>query len=261
MFPGMSRLARGLSAAASRAVRAFPRQAAASPAAPVADYHMIEAVAGALRDRLSAIEGFSELLARGSGADRATAGRHILESSGELNRFLANLQDFVRHETGKLSLAEIEVDAAELVQSALATCRGMAERADVTILARLTDGVDLLCDPLRLRNAIANMVLWTLGAAPAGSVIHLRLLRTPQGGMAVAVTAMVETPPREMLFEPRPADDGLMSFALPVARRIALLHGGDLTAEHTAGGVITLYLVLPQSRVISPQEACGRRAA
>lgn len=263
MRPAMSQLPLGLGAIAARVAGAFRQEdRQASPAAK-SELHLIENVAGTLRDGLSAIMGFSELVARSEGADAASAGRFIPESSEELNRFLANLQDFVRHEQGRLSLIEQQVDAAELIESALSACRGMAERSDITILARLIEGVELKCDPQRIRNAVANIVLWTAGMATPGSVIVLRLLGTPGGGLTVAVTGMVEARCPADLFEPRPDTDGLLGFSLPVARRVALLHAGELTAEHGAGGVMTLYLMLPSDRVISPQRtnACERCAA
>jgi light-regulated signal transduction histidine kinase (bacteriophytochrome) len=263
MCPGMSPLTRGLAAVAALAARAFPQDATNGSPTPADQLSLIESVAGTLRDGLSTIKGFSELLAHGESADAASASRFILESSEDLNRFLANLQEFVRHEQGRLCLLEQQVDAAELVESALSACRGTAERADITILARLIEGVELNCDPPRIRNAIANMVLWAAGMAIPGSAIVLRLLCLPDGGIAIAVTGMVAAPPPDALFEPRPDADGLLSFSLPVARRVALLHSGDLTADHGAGGVMTLCLMLPPDRVISPQrsDACERCAA
>jgi signal transduction histidine kinase len=276
----MSQLARGLAAAMltawghlhePEAPPATETRDSPQAALPEAELRLIESVAGALRDGLNTIRGFSEILAQDSGARRGaqdahTASRFILESSEELNRFLANLQDFVRHEQGRLRLAEQQVDAADLVEAALGPCRGAAERADVTIVARLAEGFELRCDPARIRNAIANMVLWAAGLAPPGSVIALRLKELPGAGVVVSVSCRAELPAgggTDGLFEPRPVADGLSGFSLPVARRVALLHAGDLTAEHEADGQTTLRLVLPPHRVIWPQraDACESRAA
>lgn len=263
MWPAMSQLPLGLGAIAARVARAFQQEDRQASTAATSELHLIESVACTLRDGLSAIRGFSELVARSEGADAASASRFILESSEELNRFLGNLQDFVRHEQGRLNLIEQQVDAAELIESALSACRGSVERSNITILARLIDGVELRCDPQRIRNALINVVQWTAGMASAGSVIVLRLLRMPDGGLAFAVTGMVDAPPLDDLFEPRPPAYGLLGFSLPVARRVAMLHAGELTVEHGAGGVITLYLMLPSDRVISPQlaNACESCAA
>jgi signal transduction histidine kinase len=279
MRPGMSRLARALAAAMRGALNraaTLPPSGCESLAAPqpkvtVAELLLVESVAGALRDRLNTIMGFSELLAHGEGlvcggegAD--TARRFILESSEELNRFLADLQDFVRHEQGRLHLAEQQVDAAELAEAALSACRGAAESADVTIVARLDEGFELRCDPVRIRTAIADMVLWTAGLAPAGSVIGLRLSRLQPAGVTLSVTGIAD--PQRIdtendVFEPCQAAGGLKGLSLPMARRVALLHSGDMTVERGPGGKTTLRLVLPPHRVIGPQriEVCKNRAA
>lgn len=263
MCPGMSRLGRKLAAIAASAARSFKPAAASGPSLSRPELRLIEGVAVTLRERLAAIEGFSEFLTCGNGAETALASRHILESSGELNRFLTDLQDFARHEQGRLSLVQGEADAAELVEAALWACRNTAERADITILAKLAEGLELRCDPTRIRGAIANIVLWLADLAPAGSIILLRLLRTPQGGAAVAVTGMADAPPEGDVFAPRTEAGRLTGLALPVAKRIALLHSGDLTVEQGAGGVITVYLVLPPARVIALRHAepCERYAA
>ena len=264
MRPGMSRLAGELAAALFKAL-GLQRKAEAPPPAvtgsppatqskvPVAELRLIESVAGALREAVDTIRGFSELLARGEGPRRGsetaeTASLFILESSEDLNRCLGNLQDFVRLEQGRFRLAEQQADAAELVEAALSACRGAVERADVTILARLAEGLELYCDPVRIRNAIAGMVLWMASVAPAGSKIGLTLSRRPDTRVALSITGISEMHRRgaaEGLFEPDPAAHGLRGFSLPVARRVTLLHGGDLTAEHGPGGKITLHLVLP----------------
>lgn len=263
MFPGISQLARRLTGVTALAAQRLPREEKPSLTSPNPELCLIESVAGTLRDGLSTISGFSKLLARGHPADAASASRHILESTEELNRFLANLLDFVRHEQGRLSLCAQQVDAAELIESALSDCRRTAERTDITILARLMEGVDLNCDHQRIRGAIANIVLWLAAKASAGSVIVLRLLKMPDGGVAIAVSSMVETAGLDAVFEPRPDTIGLTDFSLPVARRVALLHSGDVTAQFGADGMVTFRLMLPPGRVISPHhaDACEQCAA
>ena len=241
------------------------------PVADGAELRLLETVAGVLRDGLIPITGFSELLARGGPQERRgpqamNASRFILDSSQDLSRFVASLQDFVRHEQGRIRLVEQHVDAAELIEAALGVCRGAAERADVVLVARLLDGLELRCDAVRIRQAIANMVLWAAGTAPAGSVVGVRLFEGEGKSAAISVTTMAE-PTRESgaagPFDPHLPLDGLRGFALPVARRVALLHAGDLTIDSGPGAGTTACLILPPHRVIWPEraEACASRAA
>jgi signal transduction histidine kinase len=241
------------------------------PAADRLELRLLETVAGVLRDGLIPIRGFSELLARGGREERRgpqamNAGRFILDNSEDLSRFVANLQDFVRHEQGRISLVEQQVDAAELIEAALGICRGAAERADVVLVARLLDGVELRCDAGRTRQAIANMVLWATGTASAGSVVGVRLFEREENAVGISVTSTAERA-RESVsagaFDPHLPLEGLRGFALPVARRVALLHAGDLKIESGPGAGTTACLILPPHRVIWPEraEACASRAA
>lgn len=239
--------------------------------ADTAELRLLENVAGVLRDGLIPISGFSELLARGGPQERRgpqamNASRFILDNSEDLSRFVSNLQDFVRHEQGRISLVEQQVDAAELIEAALGICRGAAERADVVLVARLLDGLELRCDAGRIRQAIANMVLWAAGTAPAGSVVGVRLFEGQGKSVAISVTSMSERAQESFAtgtLDPHLPLEGLRGFALPVASRVALLHGGDLTIDSGPGAGTTACLILPPHRVIWPEraEACPSRAA
>jgi signal transduction histidine kinase len=264
----------GASAAGLAAWRIQRHVEAAPEPQPVADsaeLRLLENVAGVLRDGLIPISGFSELLAHGAPQERRgpqamNASRFILDNSEDLTRFVSNLQDFVRHEQGRISLVEQQVDAAELIEAALGICRGAAERADVVLVARLLDGLELRCDAGRIRQAIANMVLWAAGTAPAGSVVGVRLFECDGKSVAISVTSMAERAQESVAsgsFNPHLPLEGLRGFALPVARRVALLHGGDLTIDSGPGAGITACLMLPPHRVIWPEraEASASRAA
>lgn len=298
MFPGKSRLAFGLAATAAAlcllsaalpaylagdarsALTAFGLLSCASGAAfaawslcrkehtvPAAGdpngLRLLEGVAGALRDGLNTIRGFSELLVLSGGAARdgpefRSACRFILENSADLTCFVANLQDFVRYEQGRLRLVEQQVDAAELIEAALGLCRGTAERADVVIVATLLEGLELRCDAFRVRGAVVNMVLWAAGSAPPGSKITVRFLRLPGGAVALAVNSLGQLPKTsqaDCLFEPRLSLDGLNGLALPIARRVALLHSGDLTIDGGCGAGSTARFILPPHRVMWPERA------
>lgn len=253
----------GLSASAAAAgVAAWTLQerheAAANPL-----LRLLEGVAWVLRDATSTIRGFSELLAAGAGktrdgADMREACRFILDASEDLAAFAANLQDFARLEQGRMMLLEQQVDAAELVEAALGPFRRTAERADVVIIAEVLDGVELRCDPARMRGAVANLVSWSARAAPAGSKIRVALLRDPQDTLAILVTsaspfsgAVATGDP----FEPPLEVHGPSGLALPIARRVALLHSGDVTVAGGANAGTTLRLTLPPGRVTWPDRA------
>ena len=230
--------------------------------------HLLESVATALKDPTHTISGFAEILGTGRGKDPESAEfrnacRFIREASEDLSRFAASLNDYVRHEQGRASLAEQQVDAAELVTAALGPCRGLAERADVVILATLLDGVEISCDPQRLRGAIAHLVLWAAAASPARTVIAVTLVRLQDESLALSVSTPAHLLPEgdeARSFEPRIGLDGLNGLALPIAMRVALLHSGSMTIDSDPITGCTVRLVLPRERVIWPDRA-GTRAS
>jgi signal transduction histidine kinase len=66
---------------------------------------------------------------------------------------------------------------------------------------------------------------------------------------------------RDRLFEPQLSLTGLRGFALPIARRVALLHAGEVTAASNPGEGTTARLTLPAARVAWPDQHRSARAA
>lgn len=246
------------------------KQPPQEPPADQPDLRLLEEVAATLRDGLSTITGFSELLEHEvracRGPEAPAASRFVLEGSEDLSRFVSSLQDFVRCEQGRVRLVEQQVDAAELVEAALSLCRTAAERADVVLVARLLDGVDLRCDASRLRDAVAGMVLWSAGKAPRGSTVGISLVQFGGTSLAIRVTSITSASARRArdgTFNPELTLDGLEGFALPVAHRVAVLHCAELTIESGPGGRTTLCLVMPAHRILRLRrdDDCENRAA
>jgi len=239
---------------AVRAERPQPRQQAEA-------LRLIEELAAGMKLPLNTIRGFSELIAGGAQgatgeAELRNSCRFIVENSRVLSAFLGQLQDFARYEQGRLRLAEQQVEAGDLVEAALAACRDTAERADVVIVASLTEGIEIRCDAVRIGQAVSGMVSWAAASAAPGSMLAVKLVKGQGGSLAISVsgTAQAFLPglPQEGPFEPRLARDGLSGLALPVARRVALLHSGDLTIDSEPGALLAARLTLPPHRVVWP---------
>lgn len=226
------------------------------------ELRLIEGIAATLKHTAATIRGFTELLSDAPSppaedADLRRACRYLLESARALSGFAADIHDFARHEQGRLRLLEQQVDAAELVAAALGLCEAQAEDADAFIRAVLPEGVELRCDAARIRQTIASLAVWEMAGAAPGAMIEVRLQRLQDGGAAISLTlrAGAAERPGDWPFEPQPRRDGLSAFALPVARRVALLHSGDVTIETNSLGALTARLTLPPHRVIWPAAA------
>lgn len=222
-----------------------------------------------LRTPLNAIIGFAELL---SGPGAAQAGeeqraehlRIILDSSKHLQTLINDVLDISRIEKGTMTIVEQDADAAELVEVSAKMCRSAAERADATVVANVSDGVALRCDITRLTQILTNLITNALKFSPAGGCVNVGFERQAGGGLAIYVRDAglgIAREHLERIFEPYVQVDqgasrrfGGVGLGLAIARRIALLHGGNVTIESEPGVGTTARLVLPPSRVSWPAD-------
>ncbi len=222
-----------------------------------------------LKTPLNAIVGFSELLASPQ-ADflgdetRAEHLNTILESSRHLQNLINDILDATRIEKGTMVLAEQEADAAELVEVAVKLCRDMAERGDITIIARVVEGVELRGDITRLKQILINLLTNAVKFSTPGGFVNVGFERH---GNAISFTVrdsgvgMSETD-ISRVFEPFVQADagtarrfGGIGLGLSIARRLARLHGGDVFLESEMGVGTTARLTLPENRVTWPEAA------
>jgi PAS domain S-box-containing protein len=220
-----------------------------------------------LKTPLNAIVGFSELLASPQ-ADflgdetRAEHLNTILESSRHLQNLINDILDATRIEKGTMVLAEQEADAAELVEVAVKLCRDMAERGDITIIARVMEGVELRGDITRLKQILINLLTNAVKFSTPGGFVNVGFERQGKG---IAFTVRdsgvgMSEPDMARVFEPFvQADAGTarrfsgMGLGLSIARRLARLHGGDVSLESELGAGTTARLTLPEHRVTWPE--------
>lgn len=231
-----------------------------------------------LRTPLNAIVGFAELLTSPqsenlSEDDRIAHLRTIVESGRHLQSLINDVLDATRIEKGTLRLVEQEADAAELVEIAVKMCRDSAEKADVNIIARLTDGIEIRGDATRLRQVLINLIANAVKFSAAGSEVHIDLARRSGGGLAIQVRdSGIGIEPQDLarIFEPFVQAEGGVSrrfggigLGLTISRRLALLHGGDIEMESRPGTGTTATFVLPAERIRysaafnAPEVACA----
>ncbi|MDE2383553.1 MAG: PAS domain-containing protein [Alphaproteobacteria bacterium] len=220
-----------------------------------------------LRTPINAIVGFSEVLSAGQGENLPLAARReylgtILESAKHLQGLINDILEATRIERGNITLDEQPTDAAELVEIAVKIVRDQATNGKISIVARVIDDVVVTCDLTRLKQVILNVLTNAIKFSPEGGVVQVDMNRSPAGDLLITVRDAgigISAEDAERVFEPFvQAENGSnrrfggMGLGLAIARRIARLHGGELTLAGAMGVGTEAKLVLPSVRVRWP---------
>ncbi len=197
-----------------------------------------------VRNGLGTIVGYARLVEKGADAQAVAPVRAILDECGTLETVVRRFTDFVKLERLQLAAA----DLGPLARRVLAR----EQRGDDRVEARLVgfDGPLVVpVDEELLERALENLVRNAIEAAAAGGGhVELRAARV-EGGVRLDVEddgpGFAEDHPGEIrpFYTTRPGGLGL---GLPLARKIVLLHGGDLSLERRASGGARVTVRLPE---------------
>jgi two-component system sensor histidine kinase KdpD len=139
-----------------------------------------------LRTPLTAIRGAAETLAQaGDSLDDATRQdllASITQDTGRMTRFLANIMEMARVETGEINARKENLQLADVIEAAIARVPG-ATYAGVNIAA---DATDVLGDPALLEQVLVNILDNAVKYAPEGSRITVTARRSG-GKIAVSI--------------------------------------------------------------------------
>jgi signal transduction histidine kinase len=219
-----------------------------------------------LRTPLNAIIGFSEIMAEEREGPLGTRSysdysRSIVESSRQLQRSINDILDASRIDHGTFKLLEQEVDAAELAQVAVRNCRQLAARTNVTLTADYRSiRAEIRGDLVRLKQILDNLLTNAIKFTPALGTVELTVREELDGGLSFIIhdTGIgIEKKNMELVFEPFvQADVGMnrqfggIGLGLPIARKLARAHGGEITLESSPAEGTTAIFRLPLDRVI-----------
>ena len=171
--------------------------------------------------------------------------RSAAEETDRLVRLAEDILVLARGKGGKLPVRREQVDAAALVRDIVATFEGRASERGVALDDQAEYGVRADVDPLRMRQAIGNLIDNALRHAPRGGRVSVALARA-NGDLTISVTDSGTGFSPEFVsdaFEPLTRDDAARSrsdggtgLGLAIVRAIAEAHGGWAEARNTAHG-------------------------
>ncbi|OWK28478.1 signal transduction histidine-protein kinase BaeS [Sphingomonas mucosissima] len=186
-----------------------------------------------------------------NGAEAATLLRHV----DRLSRIVEELRTLAHAEVNALMLDRREVDLAETARLVAADLAPLAADDGVGIVVS-GSAPPLSCDPLRISQALTNLIYNAVKHAPSDSQV---LISIHQSGAYVMLSVADSGPgfaadDRERLFAPfwranSPANAAKpgSGLGLSLALKIAQAHGGTIIAanrEGTNGAIFTLQLPL-----------------
>ncbi|MFD6994241.1 sensor histidine kinase [Streptomyces sp. NPDC059943] len=147
---------------------------------------MVSDVAHELRTPLSNIRGWLEAAQDGLADPDPAFVSSLLEEAVQLQHIIDDLQDLGAADVGALRLHPEPVVADDLLTQVAAAYQGPAETAGVALTVTGATpgrpGPSLHADPVRLRQAVSNLVSNALRHTPSGGRVTLRSYPTGPGG-------------------------------------------------------------------------------
>ncbi len=137
---------------------------------------MVSDVAHELRTPLSNIRGWLEAAQDGLADPDPAFVSSLLEEAVQLQHIIDDLQDLAAADAGVLRLHPEPVRVGELLGQVAAAHQARADTAEVTLRVETADGrvPEVAADPVRLRQAVGNLVSNAVRHTPPGGTVTLR---------------------------------------------------------------------------------------
>jgi PAS domain S-box-containing protein len=227
-----------------------------------------------LRTPLNAILGFSEMIKlgmKGPVSPHYQEYASLIHQSGEhLHQVINDILDLAKVDAGKFELhEETDVDPCDIVDACVGLMREYALSGGVELSVEIGEPPPLLvADPTRLRQILLNLLSNAIKFTPPLGSVVVAICRSECGRGAVFEvrdSGPGMTPAEiEIAFEPfGQVDAGLdrrhegTGLGLPLARRLAELHGGSLVIDSEKGRGTAVKLALPAAAVRGPSSIDG----
>nr|WP_244994268.1 HAMP domain-containing sensor histidine kinase [Actinomadura coerulea] len=217
---------------------------------------MVSDVSHELRTPLSNIRGWLEAAQDGVADLDPALTASLVEEATLLQHIVDDLQQLALADVGKLRLHPEPVDVADLVEQTATVYRAAAEAAGLVLAAEVTGRPQLDADPVRLRQAVGNLLANAVRYTPAGGRVSLRayadgddvLIEVADTGPGIASEHLPHVFDRFWRAEKsRSRQTGGSGLGLAIVRQLAEAHGGaaEVSSEPEKGATFTLKLPRP----------------
>ncbi|MBI0537840.1 response regulator [Roseomonas sp. KE2513] len=227
-----------------------------------------------LRTPLNGVLGLAQALAQDPslGAEQHDRAAMLERAGRHLNALLTDVLDLSRIEAGRLELVPVPTLLRALLEEVTGLVRGAARAKNVMLLEEIAPNLPeaVLCDPLRVRQILHNLLGNAVKFTPSGGRVTLAVRRRAQGGLILTITDDGPGVPedfRDRLFEDytratREAAKGDgTGLGLAISARLAQAMDGSIrfgTPPGGRGSVFEAWLPLPDAeppQAVAPVEA------
>ncbi|MGW3462526.1 sensor histidine kinase [Streptomyces olivaceoviridis] len=224
---------------------------------------MVSDVAHELRTPLSNIRGWLEAVEDGIVPADEKLVASVLEEAVLLQHVIDDLRDLSAADAGELPLAAEPLSVADVLAQTAQGHGPRAEAAGVRLVVAADPELEVPADPVRLRQAVGNLVSNAIRHTPPGGTVLLRAagdLPLPAGaGRAAGVRIEVSDTgsgiaPEDLPYvfdrfwraeKSRSRQTGGSGLGLSIVRKLIEAHGGTVEAHSTPGTGSTFTLRLP----------------
>ncbi|SPL99735.1 integral membrane sensor signal transduction histidine kinase [[Actinomadura] parvosata subsp. kistnae] len=214
---------------------------------------MVSDVSHELRTPLSTIRGWLEATQDGVAELDPALTASLVEETMVLQHIIDDLQQLALADAGKLQLHPEPVDVADLLEQIATVHRAAAAGPALTV--EVTGRPCLDADPVRLRQAVGNLLTNALRHTPAGGRVSLRahgdaddvLIEVADTGPGIAPEHLPYVFGRFWRAEKsRSRQTGGSGLGLAIVRQLAEAHGGSAAVRSEPGRGATFVLRLPR---------------
>jgi two-component system sensor histidine kinase BaeS len=215
---------------------------------------MASDVAHELRTPLSNIRGWLEAAEDGLVVPDRALLSSLLEEAVLLQHVIDDLRDLSAADAGELRLHTEAVDLADVLGQVATAHRGTADATDVTLVTEVRGRPVLTADPVRLRQAVGNLVSNAVRHTPPGGTVTLRA-RIERGTAVIDVAdtgAGISAEDLPRVFDrfwraekSRSRQTGGSGLGLSIVRKLAEAHGGTVSAASTPGAGSVFTVTIP----------------
>jgi two-component system, OmpR family, sensor histidine kinase BaeS len=178
----------------------------------------------------------------------------LLEEAWLLQHVIDDLQDLSAADAGELRLHPQPLDLADLLPVVVDAFAASAERAGVTLVVHAPSAL-VTADPIRLRQAVGNLVTNAIRHTPAGGSVTVSA-RTESDAQVIDVADTgpgLSAAERALVFErfwraekSRSRQTGGSGLGLSIVRKLIEAHGGTVSVASEPGEGATFTLRLPR---------------